>query len=164
MEVGYNLPTITSVKDGVTTTTPKPIDQWTQDEINLSNWNNLALYTIQEFVDQDEFKLIQICESAKEAWTILENRFEGNTSVKNSKIQRLTTEFELIRMSETEAFDQFHKRLRHIVNTLDNLGEKIQENRVVKKILRSLPNQFVPKITAIEESKDLNKLSKVDLV
>ncbi|WP_375692543.1 hypothetical protein, partial [Bartonella sp. AP4SXKL] len=79
-------------------------------------------------------------------------------------MQRLTTEFELIRMSETETFDQFHKRLRQIVNTLDNLGEKIQKNRVVKKILSSLPDKFVPKIIAIEENKDLNILTEVDLV
>ncbi|CAL8130770.1 unnamed protein product [Prunus armeniaca] len=48
--------------------------------------------------------------------------------------------------------------------TLYSLGEKIPEDRVVKKILRSLPQQFQPKITAIEEIRDLNTLKVQELI
>ena len=34
----------------------------------------------------------------------------------------------------------------------------------VKKILRSLPSRWRPKVTAIEEAKDLNTLSIEDLI
>ncbi|CAL2226985.1 unnamed protein product [Prunus armeniaca] len=48
--------------------------------------------------------------------------------------------------------------------TLYSLGEKIPEDRVVKKILRSLPQRFQPKITAIEEIRDLNTLKVQELI
>ena len=54
----------------------------------------------------------------------------------------------------------FHSKLKDIVNFLYNLGKNISESRVVKKILRSLPDKFLPKITAIEESKDLDSLTE----
>ena len=70
------------------------------------------------------------------------------------------TDFETIKMEEDESFDAFHSRLKDIVNSLYNLGESLSESKIVKKILRSLPDRFLPKITAIEESKNLDTLSE----
>ena len=39
-----------------------------------------------------------------------------------------------------------------------NLGEKIEDAKVVRKILRSLPESFRAKVTTIEESKDLDEI------
>ena len=91
--------------------------------------------------------------NAKEAWTILQNTYEGTKTVKNSKLQRLTTSFEEIRMDEDESFDKFYAKLKDIVNLTFNLGEQILEPKIVRKILRSLLERFHAKITAIEESK-----------
>ena len=91
--------------------------------------------------------------NAKEAWTILQNTYEGTKTVKNSKLQRLTTSFEEIRMDEDESFDKFYAKLKDIVNLTFNLGEQILEPKIARKILRSLLERFHAKITAIEESK-----------
>lgn len=48
-------------------------------------------------------------------------------------------------------FDNFYDKLNDIVNTSFNLGEKISNLKVVKKILRSLPRKFKPKTATIEE-------------
>ena len=45
-----------------------------------------------------------------------------------------------------------------------NLREKIEEAKVVKKILRSLPKNFRVKVTAIEESKDLDEIKIQELI
>ena len=45
-----------------------------------------------------------------------------------------------------------------------NLREKIEEAKVVKKILRSLPKNFRAKVTAIEESKDLDEIKIQELI
>ena len=50
----------------------------------------------------EEFKKISSIDNAKEAWTILQNTYEGTKAIKNSKLQRLTTSFEEIRMDEDE--------------------------------------------------------------
>ena len=45
-----------------------------------------------------------------------------------------------------------------------NLGENIPEPKVVRKVLRSLPKRFHAKITAIKESKDIDKIPLTELV
>ena len=87
----------------------------------------------------------------KEAWTILKTTYEGTKDVKDSKLQRLTTSFEEIKMEEDESFDKFYAKLKDIVNLAFNLGETIPEPKIVKKVLKSLPERFHAKITAIEE-------------
>ena len=106
----------------------------------------------------EEFKKISSTENANEAWTILQNTYEGTKVVKDSKFQRLTISFKEIRMDEDKVFDEFYANLKDIVNFAFTLGEKIPEPKIVRKILRSLPEQFHAKITTIEESKDIDAI------
>ena len=50
------------------------------------------------------------------------------------------------------------------MNLTFNLGETILEPKIVRKVLRSLPERFHAKITAIEESKDIDKIPLTELV
>ena len=72
--------------------------------------------------------------------------------------------FEKIKMEEDESFDEFYAKLKDIVNSTFNLGETIHEPKIVRKVLRSLPERFHAKITAIEESKDIDKIPLTELV
>ena len=67
-------------------------------------------------------------------------------------------------MEEDESFDEFYVKLKDIVNSAFNLGETIHEPKIVRKVLRSLPKRFHAKITAIEESKDIDKIPSTELV
>ena len=51
-----------------------------------------------------------------------------------------------------------------IVIAKHNLGEKIKDAKVVRKVLKSLPKSFRAKVTAIEESKDLDEIKIQELV
>ena len=82
----------------------------------------------------------------------------------DSKLQRLTTSFEEIKMEEDESFNEFYVKLKDIVNSAFNLGETIPKPKIVRKVLRSLPERFHAKSTAIEESKDINKNPLTELV
>ena len=123
-----------------------------------------ALNALFSMVTIDEFKKISSTKIAKEAWTILQTTYEGTKVVKDSKLQRLTTSFEEIKMEEDESFDEFYAKLKDIVNYAFNLGETIPELKIVRKVLRSLPKRFHAKITAIEESKDIDKIPLIELV
>ena len=103
-------------------------------------------------------------EVAKEAWTILETTYEGTKVVKTMKLQRLTSSFEEIRMEEDETFDAFYAKLKDIVNSTFNVGEFIAESKIVRKILRFLPERFHNRITVIEEVKDINQIPLTELV
>ena len=67
-------------------------------------------------------------------------------------------------MEEDESFDEFYAKLKDIVNLAFNLGETILEPKIVRKVLRSLPERFHAKITTIEESKDIDKIPLTKLV
>jgi len=45
-----------------------------------------------------------------------------------------------------------------------NLGEQISEPKIVRTILRSLPERFHAKIIAIEESKDIDSIPLTELI
>ena len=115
-------------------------------------------------VTNEEFKRISSIEVAKEAWTILETTYEGTKAVKTVKLQKLTSSFEEIRMEENETFDKFYAKLMDIVNFAFNLGESIAESKIVRKILRSLPERFHAKITTIEEAKDIDQIPLTELI
>ena len=129
-----------------------------------ANFNSRALNVLFNAVTNEEFKKISSIETAKEAWTILQTTYEGTKAVKNSKLQRLTTSFEEINMEEDESFNEFYAKLKNIVNSTFNLEETILKPKIVRKVLRSLLERFHAKITAIEESKDIDKNPLTELV
>ena len=146
-------------------TKPKEaLTNWDEAKIKVANFNSRALNALFSAVTNEEFKKISSTETAKEAWTILQKTYEGTKVIKNSKLQRLTTSFEEIKMEEDESFDEFYAKHKDIVNSAFNLGETIPESKIVRKVLRSLPKRFHAKITAIEESKDIDKIPLIELV
>ena len=140
-----------------------PVD-WDEATIIKTNFNSKALNALFYGVINEEFKRISSTEVAKEVWTVLETTYEGTKAVKTMKLQRLTSSFEEIRMEEDETFDEFYAKLKDIVNSAFNLGECIVESKIVRKILRSLPERFHAKITAIEEVKDIDQIPLTELV
>ena len=61
-------------------------------------------------------------------------------------------------MEEDESLNEFYSKLKDIVNSTFNFGETIPELKIVRKVLRSLPERFHVKIIAIKESKDIDKI------
>ena len=137
---------------------------WDDAKIKVANFNSRALNALFNAITNGELKKISSTETAKEAWTILQTTYEGTEVVKDSKFQRLTTSFEEIKMEEDESFDEFYAKLKDIVNSAFNLGQIIPESKIVRKVLRSLPERFHAMITVIEESKDIDKIPLTELV
>ena len=87
----------------------------------------------------------------------LQTTYEGTKAVKGSKFQRLTTSFEEIKIEEDESFDEFYAKLKDIVNSVFNLGETIPEPKIVRKVLKSLPERFHAKILRLRNQRILTK-------
>ena len=75
---------------------------WDDAKIKAVNFNSRALNALFSAVTNKEFKKISFTETAKEVWTILQATYEVTKVVKDSKLQRLTTSFEEIKMEEDE--------------------------------------------------------------
>ena len=151
VEIGWTKPT-------------EVLADWDDAKIKVANFKSMALNALFNAVTNEEFKKISFTETTKESWPIFQTTYEGIKAIKDSKLQRLTTSFEEIEMKKDESFDEFYTKLKGIVNSAFNLGETIPEPKIVRKVLRSLPERFHAKITTIEESKDIDKIPLIELV
>ena len=132
--------------------------------IVAANANSKALNAIFCGVSPDEFHRISHITVAKEAWEILETTYKGTKKVKDTKLQMLTIRFEELKMSKDESFNPFYSKLNEVVVSKFNLGEKTENSKIVRKIFQSLPESFRAKVTAIEESKDLDDIKVQELI
>ncbi|GAV59333.1 UBN2 domain-containing protein, partial [Cephalotus follicularis] len=84
--------------------------------------------------------------------------YEGTNQVKESKISMLVHEYELFVMHDNECISDMFSRFTTIINSLKNPGKSYSNQELVRKILRYLPKIWTPKVTPIEEAKDLSTL------
>jgi hypothetical protein len=120
--------------------------------------NDKALHALCQALSPSEFTKISNCESAQEAWPILETTYEGTKLVKSAKLQMLTSRFEEIKMLEEETFREFYSKMSDLRNSMVSLGKPVSDVKLICKIIRSLLERFRIKVTTIEESKDLEDM------
>ena len=137
---------------------------WGKAALTVANANSKVLNAIFCGVSPDDFHKISYVTIAKETWQILETMYEGTKKVKDTKLHMLTTQFEELKMSKDDSFDSFYGKLNEVVIGKFNLGEKKKDSKIVRKILRSLPESFRAKVIAIEESKDLDDIKVQELI
>ena len=67
-------------------------------------------------------------------------------------------------MKEDENIQDFYMNILDMVNAFDSLREKISDEKLIRKIIRSLPKRFDMKITAIEEAQDISSMKVEELI
>jgi hypothetical protein len=146
------------VWDVVETGYVKPVVLASKDDKLEFSFNAKAMNAILSGLAEAEFVKVMHLESAKEMWDKLISSYEGNEKVKGAKLQTYRLQFEQLKMKEDETVGKYFLRVEELVNAMKGLGEKIEEASLVQKILRSLPDRFNPKVSAIEELNDLKVL------
>ncbi|GJX82532.1 zf-CCHC domain-containing protein [Tanacetum coccineum] len=111
-----------------------------------------------------EYKRVFMCKTAKEVWHTLIITHQGNSQVKNCKIDLLTQEYEKFSISNEEAIDSGFTRFNAIVTSLKSLDPDYSNKNHVRKFLRALPLKWRAKVTDIEEAKELATLPLDQLV
>ena len=110
------------------------------------------------------FTRIMNLESAKDIWEYLKKEYKGNERTKNMQVLNLIREFEMLKMKESETIKEYSDKLLGIVNKVRLLGKDFSEERIVQKVLVTLPEKYESKISALEEAKDLSSMSLAELV
>jgi hypothetical protein len=100
----------------------------------------------------------------KEAWEAVKLMRLGVDRVKEVNAQKLLQEFENIKFKDGEFVDDFGMRITNLVGNLRALGEIVEDVRVVKKFLRTVPARFTQVVVTIEMFCDLKQLSVDELV
>ena len=126
--------------------------------------DNKAKTIIYQGLDEDTFEIIASAETSKEIWEALQQKYKGADRIKKIHLQSLRGEFELLQMKSLESISDYHIRIMVIVNQMRRNGEAITDSRITEKILRSLYPKFDFVVVAIEESKEVDKLTVDELM
>ncbi|GKB08121.1 hypothetical protein Tco_0836405 [Tanacetum coccineum] len=89
---------------------------------------------------------------------------QGNSQVKDNKIDLLIQQYEQFIISKDESIDSTFARFNTIITSLKALDEGYSSKNYVRKFLRALHPKWRANIMAIEESKDLTSLSLDELI
>ena len=108
----------------------------------LPTLNSRVLNTLFNAVTNEEFKKLSSINNTKEAWTILQNTYEGTKVVKNS-------------LDEYESFDEFYAKLKNIVNSAFNLGEQILSQRLLGRSLDHFGRDSMPRLLPLKNQRTL---------
>ncbi|KAF7839058.1 DUF4219 domain-containing protein/UBN2 domain-containing protein [Senna tora] len=112
---------------------------------------------------------------SQDLWGAIEEAFQEATPEEQSTwaagrlkeykqtMQKDAKALSLIQQGEGESIQAFFSRVSNIVNQIRSNGDTIEDKKIVQKILRSLPAKFDHVVAAIEEAKDLTKLTLVEL-
>ncbi|GJW12908.1 hypothetical protein Tco_1578735 [Tanacetum coccineum] len=158
---GNYKPTIKD-KDGKDVVTP--YEKLDENQKKMLSKNDEAKMVLYNALPKKEYERIFMCDTAQNIWDSLITTHQGNKQVKDNKIDLFVQKYEEFTFTDDEAIDCAFSRFNTIITSLKALDESFSSRNHVRKFLRALPSKWRPKVTAIEESKDLSKLSLEELV
>ena len=101
---------------------------------------------------------------AKDIWGYLKSEYRDSERTKCMKALNLAREFEMQSMKETETIKSYADKLLSIANKVCLLGKDFPDERIVQKILVTVPEKYESKISTLKESKDLSNITLGELV
>ncbi|EOY26997.1 Uncharacterized protein TCM_028953 [Theobroma cacao] len=107
-----------------------------------------VLSCLQSAVSGEILARIMHLENPKEVWDHLKDEFQGSERTKQIQALNLTRQFEMLSMDEDEFIRIFPGRLMGIVHQLRLLGKAMPEDKLVSKMLVSLPEKYESKCHA----------------
>ena len=119
---------------------------------------------MQNVVAGSVFYRIMACKTAKEAWHRLKEEYQGSDRIRQMQVLKLKREFESLNMQEDETISKYADPISLIVNNIRLFGEEFTDRRILEKVLVTLPERFESKLSSLEESKNLGKLSLGELM
>ncbi|KAL3754481.1 hypothetical protein ACJRO7_001680 [Eucalyptus globulus] len=120
-----------------------------------------CMYTV---VSPTIFTRIMRCDSAKAIWDFLKDEYEGDEKIRGMKVLNLLREFERQQMKDSKSVKEYSDRLVAIAKKIRVLGTDLKDERLVQKILVSLPEKFEATITSLENTIDLADIKLAELL
>ncbi|GJT28747.1 zf-CCHC domain-containing protein [Tanacetum coccineum] len=126
--------------------------------------NNEAKMVLYNVLPKKEYERTFMCKTAKDIWQSLLITHQGNSQVKDNKIDLLVQQYEQFTILEEESIDSGFARFNTIITSLKALDEGFSSKNYVKKFLRALHPKWRAKVTSMKESKDLSSLALDELI
>ena len=126
-------------------TTPLTIEQ-----LKLKQEHNQAMLEISSSLSYAKFDEIKGCDSAKKMCDALHTIYGGDANVLRAKFESLRGKFDDMRMQEGENVAQYCSKIKD-VNSIRGATSKIDDDIVLRKVLRTLLAIYVIRVFAIQE-------------
>lgn len=127
-----------------------------ENESDAVDKNDMATALLFQSVPEALILQVGELESAKKVWDAIKARHIGAEKVREARLQTLMAEFERLKMKENESIDEFVGKLSEISSKSAALGENMEERKLVKKFLTSLPRtKYIHIVASLEQILDL---------
>ena len=127
--------------------------------------NNMAIALLFQSIHEALVLQVGELDDAKSVWDAVKSRHIGVERVSEARLQTLMAEFDRLKMKDADTIDTFVGKLSEISSKSASLGETIEEPKIVKKFLSSLPRKkYIHIVASIEQVLDLNSTSFEDII
>ena len=127
--------------------------------------NNMAMALLFQSIPEALTLQVGDLDTSKAVWEAIKARHVGAERVREACLQTLMAEFDRLKMKEIDTIDTFVGKLSEISSKSASLGEIIEEPKLVKKFLKSLPRRkYIHIVASLEQVLDLNTTSFEDIV
>ena len=104
-------------------------------------------------------------DTAKAVWDAIKARHVGAERVREARLETLMAEFDRLKMKEEDTINTFVVKLSEISSKSASLGEIIEESKLLKKFLKSLPRtKYIHIVASLEQVLNLNTTSFEDII
>ncbi|GJY83738.1 zf-CCHC domain-containing protein [Tanacetum coccineum] len=141
-----------------------PFEEQSDDLKKKLAKNNEAKMVLYNALPKKEYERIFMCKTAKDIWQSLLITHQGNSQVKDNKIDLLVQQYEQFTILEEESIDSGFARFNTIITSLKALDEGFSSKNYLRKFLIALHPKWRAKVMAIEELKDLGKKERVKFI
>ena len=122
--------------------------------------NNMAIALLFQSIPEALTLQVGDLDTAKGVWEAIKARHVGAETVQEARLQILMAKFDRLKMKEEDTIDSFVGKLSEISSKSASLGEIIEEPKIVKKFLKSLPRRkYIHIFASLEQVLDLNTTS-----
>ena len=127
--------------------------------------NNMAIALLFQSIPEALVLQVGDLDNAKSVWDAVKSRHIGAERVREARLQTLMAEFDRLKMKDADTIDTFVGKLSEITSKAASLGETIEEPKIVKKFLSSLPRRkYIHIVASLEQVLDLNLTSFEDII
>ncbi|KAL3825615.1 hypothetical protein ACJIZ3_021644 [Penstemon smallii] len=141
----------------------KDLNEMTAEEIKLYNLDKVGRFIMTKALDNDRFDKVKHCKTAKEMWDKVRDMSEGNDAIKEHQLSVALEKLDKFKMKSAKTIDQMDTRFTRTLNEVLKLGKTFTDKEITVRVLKALPPKFNMKVTAMEESRDLGKISLTEL-
>ncbi|KAG7569396.1 hypothetical protein ISN45_Aa04g021180 [Arabidopsis thaliana x Arabidopsis arenosa] len=136
-----------------------------EESSNNEEKNDMATALLFQSIPESLILQVGKVNTAKKVWEAIKSKHLGAERVKEARLQTLMAEFDRLKMKETETIDDFASKLSEISSKSASLGETIEESKIVKKFLKSLPRKkYIQIVASLEQVLNLKETSFEEIV